>query len=45
MRGGAGVDEILQDAALGELKPLYGAGIRWQETLDSPVLIPPVRKS
>ncbi len=36
-------DEILQDAASGELKPLYGAGLRWQDNLDSPVLIPPSR--
>ena len=36
-------DEILQDATSGELKPLYGAGLRWQEKLDSPVLVPPSR--
>lgn len=36
--------EILEDAASGELKPLYGAGLRWQENLDSPVLIPPSRE-
>jgi len=37
-------DEILKDAASGELKPLYGEGLRWQEKLESPVLIPPSRK-
>lgn len=35
--------EILQDAVSGELKSLYGAGLRWQENLESPVLIPPNR--
>jgi hypothetical protein len=35
--------EILQDSATGELKPLYGEGVRWQEKLESPVLIPPSR--
>ena len=35
--------EILQDAIEGELKPLYGAGLRWQENLESPVLVPPNR--
>lgn len=37
-------DEILRDAASGELKPLYGEGLRWQENLESPVLIPPSQK-
>lgn len=37
-------DEIMQDATSGELKTLYGAGLRWQENLDSPVLIPPNRE-
>ncbi len=37
-------DEICKDAASGELKPLYGAGMRWQEQLDSPVLVPPSRE-
>jgi radical SAM superfamily enzyme YgiQ (UPF0313 family) len=37
-------DEILQDAVSGELKPVYGEGLRWQEKLESPVLIPPSRK-
>ncbi len=36
-------NEILQDAETGELKPLYGEGLRWQENLESPVLIPPNR--
>ncbi len=35
--------DILQDALAGELRPLYGAGLRWQEKLESPVLIPPNR--
>jgi hypothetical protein len=36
-------DEILQDATKGKLKPLYGNGLRWQENLESPVLVPPSR--
>jgi hypothetical protein len=36
-------DEILGDATNGELKPLYGEGLRWQENLESPVLVPPNR--
>ncbi len=35
------MDEILDDALTGELKPVYGMGLRWQEELDSPVLTPP----
>ena len=35
--------DILQDALAGELRPLYGSGLRWQEKLESPVLIPPNR--
>lgn len=35
--------EILQDAISGELKSLYGVGLRWQENLESPVLVPPNR--
>ncbi len=35
--------EILQDAIKGELKSLYGAGLRWQENLESPILVPPNR--
>ncbi len=35
--------EILEDAVSGELKPLYGAGQRWQDKLESPVLVPPSR--
>lgn len=34
-------DEIIDDANSGELKPLYGIGLRWQEKLESPILIPP----
>ena len=34
---------ILADAADGELRPLYGAGERWQEVLDPPALIPAAR--
>ncbi len=37
-------DEILADAASGELKPVYGDGMRWQENLDSPIMIPPSRE-
>jgi hypothetical protein len=33
--------EILNDAAAGELQPLYGAGRRWQQELKAPVLAPP----
>jgi hypothetical protein len=36
--------DILRDAIEGELAPVYGAGQRWQATLDSPVLQPPSRK-
>lgn len=36
-------DEILRDAMSGELKELYGVGQRWQETLSSPILVPPSR--
>lgn len=34
-------DEILKDATSGQLKPLYGSSLRWQEKLESPVLVPP----
>ncbi len=37
-------DEIVEDASTGELKPVYGSGRRWQEKLESPVLIPPSRE-
>ncbi|MCU0712411.1 MAG: B12-binding domain-containing radical SAM protein [Pirellula sp.] len=37
------MDEILSDAMEGELKPVYGVGLRWQENLDSPVLAPPTQ--
>ncbi len=33
--------EILRDAAVGELQPLYGSGRRWQQELKAPVLAPP----
>lgn len=36
-------DEILADAKSGELKPLYGQGLRWQAKLESPTLVPPNR--
>ena len=36
--------EILEDAADGELRPVYGREQRWQEELQSPVIIPPNRK-
>ncbi|HUO86353.1 MAG TPA: radical SAM protein [Thermoanaerobaculia bacterium] len=35
---------ILADAVAGELAPVYGAGRRWQERLDPPVLVPPPRR-
>ena len=36
--------EILQDAAEGELKPVYGREQRWQQELDAPEIVPPGRK-
>lgn len=36
-------EEIIEDAEAGELKPLYGKGLRWQEKLESPILVPPER--
>jgi hypothetical protein len=36
--------QILQDAAVGELRPVYGREQRWQETLDAPVIRPPDRQ-
>lgn len=33
--------DILRDAANGELKPVYGSDRRWQQELNSPVLVPP----
>jgi hypothetical protein len=36
--------EILQDALRGELRAAYGAGHRWQERLDPPVLQPPSQR-
>jgi radical SAM superfamily enzyme YgiQ (UPF0313 family) len=35
---------ILEDAARGELHPVYGRGQRWQQRLDAPILVPPTRK-
>src|SRR5262245_12596393 len=35
---------ILEDAARGELEPVYGGDQRWQARLESPVVIPPPRK-
>jgi hypothetical protein len=36
---------ILQDAAQGELAPVYGASQRWQERLEAPVVSPPARRN
>lgn len=36
--------QILDDAASGSLLPLYGAGQRWADRLDPPVLIPPSKR-
>ena len=36
--------EILHDAAEGELRPVYGRQQRWQQELESPVIVPPGRK-
>ena len=36
--------EILEDAARGELRPVYGAGQRWAPRLDTPVVQPPSRR-
>jgi hypothetical protein len=35
---------ILEDAARGSLRPVYGRGRRWQQTLESPVVRPPGRR-
>lgn len=35
---------ILQDAAGGELSPVYGGDRRWQERLEAPVVSPPPRR-
>jgi radical SAM superfamily enzyme YgiQ (UPF0313 family) len=37
-------DEILNDAANGELKPVYGLARRWQQELQSPVVKPPHKR-
>jgi radical SAM superfamily enzyme YgiQ (UPF0313 family) len=36
--------EILHDAAEGELQPVYGRQQRWQQELESPIIVPPGRK-
>ena len=36
--------DILGDAAAGELRPVYGAGTRWQQVLEAPVVMPPGRR-
>ncbi len=36
--------EILEDAAGGELRPVYGADGRWQQELEAPVVVPPGRR-
>ncbi len=36
--------EILEDAAGGQLRPVYGASRRWQQELDSPVVTPPSQR-
>ena len=35
---------ILQDAAEGELRPVYGREQRWQQELEAPVVVPPSRR-
>ena len=36
--------EILDDAADGELRPVYGAEGRWQQELEAPIIVPPGRR-
>lgn len=36
--------QILQDAAAGELQPVYGREQRWQQELEAPVIVPPPRE-
>jgi len=36
--------EILEDAADGELRPVYGREQRWQQELEAPEIVPPRRK-
>ncbi len=36
--------QILHDAVAGELQPVYGQEQRWQQELDAPVIIPPIRQ-
>lgn len=35
---------ILRDAASGELQPVYGRDMRWQQELEAPVIVPPTHK-
>jgi pyruvate-formate lyase-activating enzyme len=35
---------ILEDAVAGQLRPVYGADVPWQQVLDPPVLIPPTKR-
>ncbi|HVJ69453.1 MAG TPA: radical SAM protein, partial [Caulifigura sp.] len=37
-------DEILDDAARGELKAIYGRERRWQQELRSPAIVPPSKR-
>ena len=36
--------EILEDAASGELRPVYGSATRWQQDLEAPIVVPPGRQ-
>jgi hypothetical protein len=36
---------ILEDAVAGELQPVYGADVPWQQVLDPPALVPPTRRA
>jgi len=36
--------KVLQDAADGKLRPVYGQEHRWQQELEAPVIVPPNRK-
>jgi radical SAM superfamily enzyme YgiQ (UPF0313 family) len=37
--------QILRDAVAGELQPVYGREQRWQQELDAPVIVPPIREN
>ena len=37
--------QILTDAIAGELQPVYGRDVPWQEVLDPPALIPPKKRN